>query len=440
MHAELIISGTELLLGQLVDTNATYIARKLLDIGLNLYAKTTIGDNEARLTSALQIAISRSDFVIVSGGLGPTVDDVTREAVACATGRPLELRPDLLAQIEARFRRLGRKMADNNRRQAFLPQGAIGISNPVGTAPGFIVEDAQVPPSSPLLRLPALPGWPEKTGPTSTVICLPGVPRELQYLMEHEVLPYLRRRTGGEQIILSKVLRTCSIGESDIDTLIADLEHLSNPTVGLSAHPGQVDIRIAAKASSRAEAESLIAGVEQEIRARLGDYIFGEGAQTLAEVVARMIAARDISLAIVETNTRGLIARQLREGLTAQALLRRVLVLPEEDKQSQVAALRQLAGEEGGTAPPEAAAVARGLRQAAEADLGLAVLGTPGADASPYEPGGGETQAALAWSEGAMAQRFPYGGSDELTQTWVTIRVLDMIRRHLLNTTAGRDP
>jgi nicotinamide-nucleotide amidase len=405
MRAEIVTTGTELLLGEIVNTNATYIARQLRDVGVDLYHITMVGDNELRIASDLEIALSRADVVITSGGLGPTVDDVTREAVARATGRPLELRPELLAQIESRFRRFGRRMKENNRRQAFLPQGAIPIENPVGTAPGFIVEDSR-----------------------GTIISLPGVPREMEYLMESSVLPYLKKRMGGEQIILAKTLRTCAIGESDIDSAIADLMRLDNPTVGLAAHTGQADIRITAKAADRNEAESLIADLEAEIRARLGRYIYGEGRQTLEEVVVRMLAERDLSLALAETNTQGAIAQALREAAEGGRALSRAVVLG----QGQAPELEALLPQDGQPDARTAAAIARELRQSAGADLGLVILGTAGEGEGLYGDRRGDTYVALAVAERTERVHYHYGVTDELTRRWVSLRALNVVRECLL--------
>ncbi len=230
MHAEIIATGSELLLGEVVDTNSTYIARQLRDIGLNLYFKTVVGDNEARMVEALSIALNRSDVIITTGGLGPTVDDVTRPAVARAVDRALVFRADLLDQIQARFRAYGVPMGENNRRQAYVPDGATPIENPVGTAPAFSVEHNG-----------------------HIIISLPGVPREMEYLIEHAVLPYLKDKLALTDVIVIRTLHTVGQGESRIDEAIGDLETAANPTVGLSAKAGQVDIRIAAKATTRTE-------------------------------------------------------------------------------------------------------------------------------------------------------------------------------------------
>ncbi len=304
MHAEIIATGSELLLGEVVDTNSTYIARQLRDIGLNLYFKTVVGDNELRMAEALSIALQRSAVIITTGGLGPTIDDVTRPAIARAVDRPLIFREDLLDQIKARFRAYGVPMGDNNRRQAYVPDGAIPIENPVGTAPSFIVEYKG--------RL---------------IISLPGVPREMEYLIEHAVLPYLKAKLDLKDVIVIRTLHTVGQGESRIDEAIGDLEAAANPTVGLSAKAGQVDIRIAAKAATRAEAEALNAAMEATVFERVGKFIFGADADTLESVVAQTLNERSLTLASVECGTGGLLGGRLatigaafRGGLTVSDL------------------------------------------------------------------------------------------------------------------------
>ncbi|MBW7884592.1 MAG: competence/damage-inducible protein A, partial [Caldilineaceae bacterium] len=192
--AEIVTTGTEILLGDIVDTNAAWIAQQLREAGINLYYKTTVGDNEPRLRGVIEQGMARSDAIIVTGGLGPTVDDITRQAIANATGRPLVLHDAALRTLQERFARFGIEMTENNRQQAYIPDGAILIENPVGTAPGFIVETGRC-----------------------AVIAVPGVPREMMHLMTATVLPYLRNRAGGSAIIRRRILRTFGIGESTLD-------------------------------------------------------------------------------------------------------------------------------------------------------------------------------------------------------------------------------
>lgn len=290
MNAEIISIGTELLLGEIVDTNSAHIARNLRDIGLNLFFTTTVGDNEARIIEALKAALTRADIVITTGGLGPTVDDITRQAVAQATQRKLVFSQELLDQIADRFARFGSQMSENNRQQAFIPEDAIPIENPVGTAPCFIVESDQ-----------------------GIVISLPGVPREMKYLLDQAVIPYLRDRFNLRSIIKARVLRTAGIGESTIDDRISDLMTLSNPTVGLAAHIGQTDIRITAKAENETTADEMIQRVEAQVRERVGEYIYGTNKDLIEKALITELQRLDLKLAISETGLGG----KLHQRLTA---------------------------------------------------------------------------------------------------------------------------
>jgi len=275
--AEIITIGTEILLGEILDTNARYLARQLRQVGIDLYRTTTIGDNGQRIARAIQHSLDHCDIVLTTGGLGPTIDDPTREAVASALGVTTEFLPELWEQIQARFQRFGRQPTENNRRQAYIPQGAIPIENPVGTAPAFIAKVGK-----------------------QVVISLPGVPREMEYLMEHTILPYLKQYFQLSGIIKARVIHTVGIGESLIDDRISDLETLSNPSVGLAAHSGQVDVRITAKADSEARADEMIQQIEMELRNRLGDWIYGVDQDTLEDVALRALKTRGWSLAVIE--------------------------------------------------------------------------------------------------------------------------------------------
>jgi competence/damage-inducible protein CinA-like protein len=285
MNAEIIAIGTEILLGEITDTNTRVIARALRDLGLDLHRTVTVGDNVERIAAAVRESLGRSRVVITTGGLGPTVDDPTREAIARAVDVELEWRPELWEQIQERFARFGRTPTENNRRQAYVPAGAIAVENPVGTAPAFIVE---------------IEG--------SSIIALPGVPEEMAALLEQALTPYLRKRFDLRAIILSRVLRTAGLGESVLDEKIGEFERLANPTVGLSAHPGRVDIRLAAKAENRAEAEALLRPVEEAIRQRLGETIYGVDDESLEQVVAAALRRRGWRLTVVEHATGGALA------------------------------------------------------------------------------------------------------------------------------------
>ncbi len=290
MQAEIVSIGTELLLGEIVDTNAAYIARQLRDINIDIYYKSTVGDNEGRITEVIDHALDRADIVITTGGLGPTVDDVTRQAIAAATGCELVFSEMLFKDIEDRFRSFGSTMTENNRQQAFIPDGAVPVHNPVGTAPCFIVEAER-----------------------GIVMVMPGVPREMKYILHNELIPYLKEKFGLKGIIKARILHTAGIGESTLDDKIDDLMRLSNPTVGLAAHPGHTDIRIAAKADTEEEADALIAPIEADMRERVGEYIYGVDEDALEGVLGTLLQARGLKLALIEVGTEGRIGAKLAD-------------------------------------------------------------------------------------------------------------------------------
>jgi len=411
MDAEIVTSGTELLLGETVDTNSTYIARALRDVGVNLYLKTSVGDNVARMALVLRQALDRCDVVITTGGLGPTVDDVTREAVSRATGRSLLLYPECLAAMEAIFARWGRKIGQNNRKQAYLPQGSIPIMNPVGTAPGFIVETER-----------------------GTLIALPGVPHEMERLMQDTVLPYLRDRLGAEAVVIkARVLRTVGVGESLIDEWIDTLMHSANPTVGLSAHSGAVDIRITARAATEQDAEQMISDMEAAVRARIDEAcVFGTGTDNLEDVTARLLAEVGVALALVESATGGEVARLLRGTPEGAAILTGALHV---DGPAGLTSLLGVSAAQlqafGWVSPMAAAAAAANLIDTYEGGWGLAALGV-GSTADVFGDDAGETYVALATPDTTEVVYYPFGGSGAVARRWVTLRILDLLRRHAL--------
>jgi len=417
VKAEIIAIGTELLLGEIVDTNSSYLAKELAALGIDLYYMTTVGDNEIRIAEAIRQALARADVVITTGGLGPTVDDVTREAVARATGRELYLNQDCLQDIELLFSRWGRPMSENNRRQAYLPQGSIPIPNPVGTAPAFIVE----------IEGPA--------GQTSgAVISLPGVPSEMKHLWRTRIFPYLQTRLGeAGAVIKSKTLRTCGIGESAVDACLDELLRSSNPTVGLAAHPGQTDIRITAKAATSTEADRLIAEMEAQVRARVGEFIYGEGRETLEEVVARELRAAGVTLTILETNTGGEVARRLSATPDGAYVLIKHLVVTET---SSLSAILQLPHEwPAGRLwldVDTARSLAPMMRQHAQADLALVILGSTDVSEGLYEARTGLTFLALDDGHHVITRTLPYGGTSSLACRWIGNYALDLVRRWLL--------
>ncbi len=237
--AEIISIGTELLLGEILDSNAQYIAKELRHVGIDLFWTTTVGDNQSRIAKAIRHGLSRSDILLCTGGLGPTVDDVSREGIAEGLGIALEYHEHLWEEIQVRFSRFGREASENNKQQAFIPIGAQVLDNPNGSAPAFLVEHEG-----------------------KIVISMPGVPREMIHIMEKSVLPYLGKINDGGGVIKIRILHTAGISESRIDERIADLEEQRNPTVGLAAHTGAVDIRLTAKASGQEKASKMLDELE----------------------------------------------------------------------------------------------------------------------------------------------------------------------------------
>jgi hypothetical protein len=312
------------------------------------------------------------------------VDDPTRAAIARAFGVAEEFRPELWAQIEARFKRYGRTPTENNRKQAYVPAGAVAFENPVGTAPCFAVEH---------------------TG--GVVIALPGVPRELEYMLEHVVVPYLRENYDSANIIRSRVLRTVGIGESLIDARIGDLETLSNPSVGLAAHPGQTDIRLTAKAASAAEADVLLDPLAADIRRRLGDFVYAEGKAEIEEVSARLLAEAGQTVAVAEAGTGGEVAARLGRTAEAGQVLRGAIAV--ENPPDDVSALAISARENVG----------------ATADWGLGII----VDIAS-EPA--RLTVALAGASGVTQETYGFGGHPGLVIRWVGTAALNMLRLALM--------
>ncbi|MEI7643078.1 MAG: CinA family nicotinamide mononucleotide deamidase-related protein [Chloroflexales bacterium] len=391
MDAEIIAIGSELLLGATIDTNSAYLARHLAAAGVNLFRTSVVGDNVGRIAATIGEALGRADLVICTGGLGPTLDDVTRDAVALAFGRELEFRQDLLDQVVARFAAMGRPMSASNRRQAYVPAGARAIENPRGTAPAFIAEDAR-----------------------GTVIVLPGVPYEMRYLFESAVLPYLRDERGVTDVILVKTLHAVGLGESVIGELIADLMLADNPTVGISAKQARYELRIGAKASTSAEAEVLVAAAEASIRARLGDHLTGE--ETLAEAVARLLAEGQQTLSLYEGTSVAPIYAALSRTPAGLDHVRGVLIHPLDRPTDELAA----------TSLAHAGAISAADRW--RSDLGLAVQAASTPDARGFTA----VSVALCFPDGSRQATRHYDLRQPEGWDFVGTLALDLLRRHLM--------
>ena len=386
--AEIIAIGTELLLGETADTNTRTIARVLRGLGIDLFHAQTIGDNSTRIAETVRQAMERADIVITTGGLGPTVDDPTRQAIADSVGRVLEFHPALWEQITARIARYGRIPTENQKRQAYIPNNAIVIENPVGTAPAFIVE------------IPPLPsgGGPGEKG--KVVISLPGVPREMETLLTDAVVPYLQKHFNLQAVLKIQTLHVSGLGEGSIDDQIGDLETLTNPTVGLTAHSGIVDIRIAAKAQNDNEANRMISFVEQDLRSRLGDNIFGVNDFTLESVALNNLAQRGWTLACLEVNLEGaLLTRFARTGHPAY-----------------------LGGSISQVQPEALAAGAEAIRQQFDASAALGV-------AYSKEDEKQDIYILLVTPLGETGRHLSYGGHPGNARRWAVNMALDDLRR-----------
>lgn len=410
-NAEIVAIGSELLLGQLVDTNSTWLAQRLTALGVNLFYKTVVGDNPGRMREVLTRALERSDVIITSGGLGPTQDDLTREVVAEVTGRPLVRDPHLLEQIEQRFRSRGFIMTPNNERQADIPAGAIPVENPNGTAPSFIVED-----------------------PRGVIIALPGVPFELKWLFDNAVAPYLRRKFSLAEIITYRVLKVAELGESRVDDVIGHLiANSRNPTVGVLAHPGQVDVRIAAKAATKRDALALIAPVEAEVRRLLGKHVFAADEETMEQAVGTLLRETDKTIAVCEDLTGGLVAERLQEadaerfveGVISNGLtpLRRLLT-----SAGRADRVEELWNDPAGLTD----ALARAVRAQAGSDLGLALYSLPDLTDRSENLARGQTFISVTDGNGYKTRAYNMAGRGRPDRTRMSFNALALVRLALL--------
>lgn len=365
--AEIITIGTEILLGEIVDTNTRHIALTLRDLGVDLYRTVTIGDNLERIATAIRESVARNDIVITTGGLGPTVDDPTRQAVARALGLETEFREELWQQVVAAVSRYGRQPEENQKRQAVVPKGAIAVLNPVGTAPAFIVETARC-----------------------AVISLPGVPHEMEHILDESVIPYLQRRYTLRERIKVRVLHCAGLGEGSIDEKIGDLELLTNPTVGLAAHTGIVDVRIAAKAETEERAAALIADIERQVRDRLGRAVFGADDDRLELVALEAAARRGWSVVGIEYGLHGMLASRMPRALSPAT-----------------------------AAPSDLAAAAEQARLEAKADVAVAVAVTESDRTAVI---------ALATPMWTRTRQLTYGGPPRSLARWAANLSLNWLR------------
>uniref|UniRef100_E6PC64 CinA-like protein n=1 Tax=mine drainage metagenome TaxID=410659 RepID=E6PC64_9ZZZZ len=408
---ELVAVGTELLLGQLVDTNSSYVAAALAENGIDCYASHAVGDNRERIAALFREILDRADGAISTGGLGPTVDDLTKEAVADALGLALELDRDALAEIEGFFASIGRTMRDNNRKQAYLPVGSVPLPNPHGTAPGFVALRAD----------------------GKFVACMPGVPREMKPMLAERLLPWLRSRFNVRDGILTRVLHTVNIGESEIDHRIADLFASSeNPKIAVLAHDYRCDVKIMAKAASSESARMAIAPLEAELRSRLHGRIFGIDAMTLEGAVLAALDEREESLAVAESCTGGRIAAAITAVPGAsRRFLGGIVAYDNAVKQRQLGVPEQTLARFGAVSEESALAMARGVRAGLRAQIGLATTGIAGPEGGSPEKPLGTLCVAIADARGERAWTLHLRGDRAAIQARATTAALGLLWREI---------
>ncbi len=407
----MVAIGTELLLGQNVDTNSSWIAQQLAFLGLDVYAFQQVGDNEKRIETALKLACERSQVVITTGGLGPTVDDVTRKVAAHLSQKTLVYHEDIAKEIEARFTRAGRPFAKVNLNQAFIPQGAVVIPNPVGTAPGFIVKVSK-----------------------SHLISLPGVPGEMKAMFEATVKPFLKNLSPASHIIKSRVYRTTGIDESRLNEVIADLfEQSTNPTIGVLAHWEGVDIRLTAKSATEAEADKLIDALGKTLTTRLPNFIYGWDQDKIETIVGRMLTTRRMTVATAESCTGGLISHRITQVPGSSVYyLRGYVVYSNEAKAEMLGVDPKLIQEKGAVSPEVAEALALQARLASKADVAISTTGIAGPTGGSAEKPVGLVYVGLSDDQSTQSFKFQLVGNRENVKSRASQAALELLRRFCL--------
>ncbi|MBI4193449.1 MAG: CinA family nicotinamide mononucleotide deamidase-related protein [Betaproteobacteria bacterium] len=409
LRIEVICTGDEVLTGKIVNTNFSYITQKLEDFGLSVQWETTVGDDRENLLLAFQLAGQRADAVIVNGGLGPTVDDLSQEIAARAAGVDLVLSEEWLSRMEEYFRRRSRVMPPNNRKQAMLPAGAEVLDNPIGTACGFAVDIGR-----------------------ARFFFTPGVPRELRRMLEEQIIPQLLAKSGMQAAIFLKRFHSYGIGESHADTLLAGVEDLvpdGSVKLGFRAHYPQLETKLTVRGKDMDDIRRKLAPVEQEVRRRLGNFILAEGDQTLERVVLEELTARQAALSLVETFTSGQIAARIAHLPGAGKVIRRGIVVPDLAEVCAAVGLESAALANGITREA-AEAVARAVRQQTGSTHALAVLIEidDGADRIDI---GGTVCLAIATEHDVASRRSRIVGGREWVRLGAVEMGLDCLRRYL---------
>ena len=410
MRAEIIATGSELLSGGVPETNSVFLSEGLLLVGLETAFKTVVSDDEKDMEEALRRAMDRADAVIVTGGIGPTDDDITRKVIAKIVKRRLVLNEDAFKAIHARLSGRGREYVSSNDRQAFIPAGALLLQNPVGIAPGFFLDEEN-----------------------TFIAVLPGVPKEMTAMFLEGLRPVLEERFGGKIFIRRRILHTCGVSESAVNQAIQDIMKRGTPAVGLTVKETGVDIRIIASETGAERAQSLVDSTEAVIRERLGDVVYSVDGQTMEEVVGALLKQRRLKLSVAESCTGGLIGARITNIAGSSEYFERAAVTYSNPAKTEMLGVPKALLERYGAVSSEvAAAMARGIRQAAKTDLGLSVTGIAGPDGGTEQKPVGLVYTALASAQGVKTNEHRFLGNREQVRMKASQMALDMVRRHLI--------
>ncbi len=408
MNVEVLAVGTELLLGQIVNTNAAVIGERLAESGLDHHRSCVVGDNLGRIVDALRGAIGRADAVIVTGGIGPTQDDLTRDALAAVAGVESIFDEEVAERLRHYWESRGREMPASNITQAYRPEGSVFVDNPIGTAPGIRMEIDGT--------------W---------VFALPGVPVEMRAMLDASVLPFLVARAGGDGVLVSRVLRTWGDSESKIAERLGDLfETATNPTLAFLASSGEIKLRLTAKAATEEQARRLIAPLEEEIRRRLGSRIFGVDDETIEKVLLDMLVARELTIGTAESATGGMVAARITSVPGSSHAYRGSVVAYQVDLKERLLGVPAATIETHGVVSEEvAAAMAAGARRLLEVDVAVGITGSAGPE--PQDKPVGTMVVAVATPEGTRTRTLHMPPDRERARTFTATAALHLTRLSL---------
>lgn len=405
MIVEVIAVGTELLLGQIVNSNAATIGAALAERGLDANYQQVVGDNLDRAAAAISLAISRSDAVIITGGIGPTQDDLTRDAVSQSTGRALVFSEQYADRLRDWWQRRGRQMPESNLRQAFHPEGAELLVNPKGTAPGLALQHDG-----------------------TLIFCIPGVPAEMEHLLHTEVIPRIVAAGGDESVLVSRLLRSWGRAESDVAEILDDLfVGSTNPSVAFLASQGEIKIRISAKAADRQAAINLIEPVENEVRARLGDAVFGADDETMEAVVLNLLGSLDLTIGTAESMTGGLVAAALTSVPGASEVVMGGLVAYHSDLKHKLLGVTDISMV---VDVDTAEQMAIGAKDLLGVDVAVSVTGSAGPD--PLDRSVGTVVIGVSTPERTQARELHLPGDRERVRAYAVTSALQLTRLALL--------